>query len=605
MKKIIFSLCLFSNLIFAEVMSNANVSLYKIDSNGTRQSVNIGTVQTNSSGSFQIPNVPVTQSGTGSDSDFYYEIEITKGTKSVSYPLANSQSATKDINVSKESTFAKEILSNVTEKNANNKFVPPSESVINALTTAVRKDVNNLSGKISLPSMDSNNSKISMAHGLTSLGGEIEIVQLASLFNSLYYGLNPSTSTTNDYAAYLTRVTKRACQKNKAGDANPMPYAVAQLLATKEKSSTTYTITQITSAFTSVLPVSVTAEQMASAYKNLLSSIDTKISTGSFGLTDVEKILALTKRGLNSSTITASTSLKADQAVALIYAMYDQNNSSGTGSCKMTSSFLTKIVSTFASSTLKDSAHISNFEIYNNSGFGCNGANQGHFVANVTAFHPSDSNATSVTITTTKTGDLNSTTSSTTLLPNVTSSGTTYQSNTTGVCVTLSQDINYTITANFSGSTTATQTVSRIHLTIPESSNTYNDANVSSNSASPTDTNGTTRPLFTWDDPTTVKSSITGAPTKSKIAYTYEFAHIDKTDSPVSPLSSCSKDETHVLHRTNSFIPSVDCDKSACATAASKTLSNIACRINIQTYLLDEYGNPLGQAAGNFTYFQP
>jgi hypothetical protein len=50
----------------------------------------------------------------------------------------------------------------------------------------------------------------------------------------------------------------------------------------------------------------------------------------------------------------------------------------------------------------------------------------------------------------------------------------------------------------------------------------------------------------------------------------------------------------------NYFIADIDCDTAACATTSGAPESSLACRTNIQTFLVDENDRFLGQAAGNF-----
>lgn len=87
------------------------------------------------------------------------------------------------------------------------------------------------------------------------------------------------------------------------------------------------------------------------------------------------------------------------------------------------------------------------------------------------------------------------------------------------------------------------------------------------------------------------------------VKYTYEFAHVDTSAVQVSPASQCAQVSSGALYSVDSFNPTADCDVAACAASLGVSASNISCRMNIQSYLVDKNDKILGQAAGHFRFF--
>jgi hypothetical protein len=195
--------------------------------------------------------------------------------------------------------------------------------------------------------------------------------------------------------------------------------------------------------------------------------------------------------------------------------------------------------------------------------------------------------------------------------------GNRYVSNTDGVCVALGAAVTYTITINFSDGSTATRNVERLHPRIPEA-----DSRVlvdgafvpgSGDSSSPTVVD-TARPLYQWTSPADMKTAIINdaantavssdlAASAARVKYTYEFSHVDLTATPVSPAPACASVSSGRLYAVDSFIPTVDCDVATCATALGIDASDVACRMNIQSFYVDRRDKILGQAAGHFRFF--
>ena len=173
--------------------------------------------------------------------------------------------------------------------------------------------------------------------------------------------------------------------------------------------------------------------------------------------------------------------------------------------------------------------------------------------------------------------------------------------------MTLPSDVSYTITVDLQGATDITETVTAEHRSVPE-------ANISFVDTDGTETqlqNGQVavtnakRPIFKWSPApgTPSETVITDAPEGSQVKFIFELSYVDTSSQQQSPLnnSACPTGGSgNKLLDRNYFVADTDCDIPTCATASGISESNIACRTNIQTYLVDENDRFLGQAAGNF-----
>jgi hypothetical protein len=344
---------------------------------------------------------------------------------------------------------------------------------------------------------------------------------------------------------------------------------------------------------------------------------DTSQAIASTALTSVtindDKQMALyVLRGLNSSTFTSTTALDADQALAFIQYL-------GSAPCVFSFNLdLFAFIADLLDRNALRTAAISQSNIYHNSGFGCDeGAGKGHFVANIKIYRKNKT-VDSVVISSSDTdGTVLGGDGEETLTFQSSGLFETYNSNTNGICVNLGKGVDYTLTVTFSDATTVTGTVSRNHPRIPEaSSNVYvGDVFISGSSdgANPTVV-PETRPLYQWTSPAAMLTAIINdasntaistnlASSDVQVKYTYEFAHVDTLNTPVAPAPQCASVSSGVLYSVDSFIPTEDCDIEACAAALTVDSSQIACRMNIQSYLVDRNDKILGQAAGHFRFF--
>jgi hypothetical protein len=90
------------------------VTLVKIEADGTETTVE--TTSTDAAGEYSIAEVPVCETSTGNDDDFYYEVRVSTGELEIAAPVCPSGDAEEvTANVSPESTVAATIISDVVE----------------------------------------------------------------------------------------------------------------------------------------------------------------------------------------------------------------------------------------------------------------------------------------------------------------------------------------------------------------------------------------------------------------------------------------------------------------------------------------------------------
>lgn len=578
------------------VVANATVAMFKIFPDGSSSQVDIGTITTDAQGNYTVPNVPVPDTGAGASDNFYYEVRVSSDTLDIRAPAAPSADAT--IDVSPESNLAARILSDVVDVPGQSTKPTPSGDVIEAVRTLVKQDASNLDDSITIPQpLTAKEDEIILtAGGIAAAGGNAEKMYKAVQFESEYLGLKSDSSTTAAQAgAYMRRVIRESCDQP-ASDF--MPSAVADAMGQAMLDGATYTPTQIVNAYNdAVTGQAVVVADALSAFASQISTVDSNYSAAvaeASAFNANAQLGMYTRRSLRGNALSVDTKLDPDQALAFLQSIPGSGNY-----CSLSAANLSAIVGGLTSTPGLTRPALVHIEIFHDSGFGCNeGSGEGHFRAIVDAYGPAV-NIDSVTITSSDTSSLDGDGEVSLNLE-----GNRYVMADNGVCVTLNQAVTYTVTANFSDSTTATTTVTRNHPRVPEASTTVTVAEL----ASSTDVNNPTvvtraRPLYKWESPAEKLATITGAPTGSVVKYTYEFSHIDVTDTPVAPIPGCASVSGNAFYAVNSFIPTVDCDPAACASAAGKVQANIRCRMNIQTFLIDPYDGILGKAAGHFPIF--
>lgn len=594
-------------------LPNATVNLYRISGGGTASAqIDIGTVTTDASGDYTISEVTESPEGSGQDSDFYYEVRITKGDLTLVSPVSPQADTT--VNVSPETDLAAKILSDVLEVPSDDTPPVPSASLIESTRELVIQNAGDLIGgdKIGLPSAvgASNQDEIlAAANGIAAGGGNAEKAFKAASFESEYYALSAQgvNASSAEVSGYLSRLVSEGC--NQSGQ-NNFPQPVAELMAERFKTGTTVTVSAIIAAYNNHFTgTPLVSDTVIAEYDSMLTNIGNNQGTAANTVSDISNndLLGLmAKRDLDAAGFSGDSALTMDQAAAFIQVLGGTN-------CALEGQL---DLYGFIGELLGDSGfavpRISGFEIYHNSGFGCNeGSGDGHFVADV-GVYSGGKTLTSVVVNSTDTNALGGDGTET-----LTAQGNRFVSNTNGVCVALGTAVTYTITANFNDGSSATRQVERNHPRIPEaSSQVLVDGafvNGADNGGSPTVVDSP-RPLYQWTSPADMETAIANdsantavseslAASSARVKYTYEFSHVDLTGSPISPASQCDSVPSGRLYSVDSFIPTVDCDVSACATALGINASDVGCRINIQSFYVDRQDKLLGQAAGHFRFF--
>lgn len=600
-------------------LSNATVTLYKVfaDESTPDLQVDIGTVTTDSNGNYSISDLEPVPESTGESTDFYYEVRISKGDLELKAPVAAKADST--INISPETDLAAKILSDVVDVPGVDNPPLPSNSLVEATRELILGEAAKLANDnaIRIPSalaIDFEDNSLAAANGIAANGGNAEKLFKAASFDAEYLALTSNASTTDMQATgYINRVVREGCNQ---ADGDYLPKPVAEAFGAYFNAGSTLTPAEIVTAYNANfsgpdLEVATIITDFAALISEAAQAVGGTAVT-STTIDDGSQMALYVLRDLDSATLSANTELDADQALALI-----QYLNSSPCEFSVNLDLFGFIADLLGENSLRASA-IAQSNIYHNSGFGCNeGDGKGHFVADIKVY----TNGKTVTSVVIESSDTDGTVlggdGEETLALQSSSMFESYSSNTNGVCVNLGTDVDYTLTVTFSDASTVVGTVNRNHPRIPEaSSNVYvGDTFVtgSGNSSSPTVV-PETRPLFQWTSPADMLTAIVDDASNAAVSadlasgdiqvkYTYEFSHVDTLASPVGPAPQCASVSSGALYSVDSFIPTEDCDINACATALSVGASQIACRVNIQSYLVDRNDKILGQAAGHFRYF--
>lgn len=572
-------------------MASATVTLWKISPDGTVTQVDIGTVTTDSTGAFTIPSAAIPATGTGAATDYYYEVRITDGTNTVKYPLAPKADMT--IAASPDTTLAATMLADVVN-NPNSAGNPtPTAETINLSATLVSSNVTDLTGKTTLPTASGTTATVlAAANGMATAGGNAEAEYKALQFGSEYAGFKTDLTAADAtaVAGYIMRIAKESCGTQN----NPMTILAAEALATALKAGTTYTATEVLTAYNAIANPQAATSRITD-YGTTITGIDTATT-----LTDLQLTALLTRRSI--TTVDASTALTPDQALSMLLYL-----GSATGNlCQNNALATARMVAALTGSSLFASPAIMNYEIYNTATGGCSAPNTSFAADDVQIFIPKTSTLSATGVTVSATG-FNGNAPYTLTLEND-------RYRTTGtspvVCVTAGTSLAYTITATLSDASTLTKMVTRQHNIVPEPALLQmNGGNVSQDQAAPTFSTDK-RPIFNWTPATDLYTQITTPPAGSQVKYTYEFAHyIKDSGGPINPpTTACPGANTggaHKLYTVNNFIPASDCQPTTCATAQSVAASQVECRMYINAWLVDQNDKLLGQAAGTFRYFCP
>lgn len=594
---------------------DADVTLFKIFPDGVEEQVDIGTVITDEAGAYSIPDVSVPTTGTGSAEDFYYEVRVSDGGDiDVRAPAAPAADAT--VNVNPETNLAAKILSDVAEVPGTTDLPTPSGAAIEAMRELVDEDASMLrgDGAINVPDATASGAAdvLTSANGIASAGGDAEKLYKAVQFEAealdVANAITAGTASAEDAGAYIKRVTREGC--NQIASGNPMPAAAALALGEAALAETTFTPQEVVDAYNANNGVDPNADVVladkVTQFAELLTGVEDKFDA-SVGapedLDDNSQVVLYTQRDLSGADFAADTPLAPDQAAAFLQSLPLDDTNPGSDVCSFGNNVdVTGIVAELTGAADLAQPAIADVQIYHDMGFGCTAGDPptlGHFRAEVDVYAPGVA-VESVTVDSTEATALGGD-GTEALSPQ----GNRWMSNTDGVCVNLGQDVTYTITATLSAGDPVTTTVTRNHPLVPEASTTVNGSPTSNDANNP-DVFIVSRPVYTWESPEDMLASIPDAPAGSAVKYTYEFSHVAITGSPSGPLAGCNAVNSGgslAMYSVDSFIPTVDCDIAACAVSSGEAESNIVCRLNIQTFLVDEYDRLLGQAAGHFPVY--
>ena len=599
-----------------QALPGATVTLYKVFGEGAAEAqVDIGTVTTDSSGDFSIANLAPVPDADSSATDFYYEVRIAKDTLELRSPSAPGVDS--EVNVSPESDLAAKILSDVVAVPGESEPPIPSSETIEAMRELVIQNAGDLidDGSIDIPTAVGSAGDevvVATANGVASNGGNSEKMFKTASFESEYSALVSASDTTDaDAAGYIQRVTREGCGQE-SGDY--MPQTIADALgAFFNSTDNTVTPTEIVAAYnTNFGGADLVAATVVSNFAGVMSNVEDNLvadADEATDMTDDEQLALFTMREMAPDEFAVDTELKIDQAMAFIQTLVGGVNNV----CQTDPQLdLFGFIGDLIGNTAIKLPIVANVELYHNSGFGCNeGSGEGHFYARVSVYEGLKT-VSSVVVTSSDSSALGGDGTETLALD-----GGAYVSNTNAICVALGTSVTYTVTATFSDTTTVTKEVVRNHPRIPEASSMVlvdgSFVSGADNSATPTVVT-TTRPLYQWTSPSSMLTSIVNdasntavttdlAASSAVVKYTYEFSHVDTGSAPVSPASSCPQVSADMLYSVDSFMPTEDCDVSACATALGVDVANIACRMNIQSYYVNENDSILGQAAGHFRFF--
>ncbi len=599
-------------------LPNATVELVKVFGGGLpAEPVDIGTVTTDDTGAYTLPAVEKVPDSDGSSESFYYEIHVTKGDLTLKTPIA----ATTDVeaNISPETDLAAKILSDVVDVPGVDNPPLPDNTMVEAVRELVLSEAATLTDDEAIiipsataPGFDANS--LAAANGLAANGGNAEKLFKAASFSAEEMALTNNDDTTDeDATGYINRVIREGCNQSRE---DYLPQPIAEAFGEHFNADNTLTPQQIVTAYNNHFTgTPVVLNTVVQNFKAMLTDVSEKLAASAVvsDQIDANKQLALyTMRSLDAEVFSSTTPLDADQALAFIQTL-------GAQQCRFTPQLdLFGFIAELLEKPALAQPAIAFAEIYHNSGFGCNeGSGKGHFMATVKVSRKNKT-INSVTITSNDSdttvlgGDATETLS-------FRSNGLfdTYESNTNNICINLGTDVTYTVTANFSDSTSVSTTVDRNHPRIPEaSSQVYVEDTFqpgSGDSANPTVVT-VSRPLYQWTSPemlfemiandaenTAIKDALLAG--DFAVKYTYEFAHVDTGAVQVSPAQQCAQVSSGALYSVDSFNPTEDCDVTACATALGVDPSRISCRMNIQSYLVDKNDKVLGQAAGHFRFF--
>jgi hypothetical protein len=596
-------------------LPNATVKLYKISADGTETQVTGVTATTDTAGNYTLTNVPDAVTGTGSATDFYYEVRASSGGLDISAPVAPTADTT--VNLSPESKIAAAMLSAVSNvPGVTSAAVLPAGNAIDLLRDIVFTNISQMSS-FSLPSMAAGDeSKVAIAaEAVSANNGNADKLMEAydSLKEALYLDQNRPVVSEARIASYLERAVQSSCNYQQAAK---LPQAAATALAGAFKAGTTFTLGQIANAYNhNGGNPAIDANGIVTAFSGVLNVLNTAL-TSSTDIPDAALGGIYISRGTLSS-LSSSSSLEADQALLLLQAIAPSNQQ-----CQVPLNYLGIAAELTGNTALTTTPSFDDIEVYHQR-LQC--GNNGSLEARVKLYLPQATTVSGVTISANGLkdqfgADLTSALSLT--IDNFPSAGTSnwiLSGGPTQACLVFGQTYTFTITADLSTGPITT-TVTRTPVDVPEAQITlmakdYSETSVvfSQNSTGQPDNPiklsaslSTERPVFKWSPaPGEDAAAAINAPAGTQIKYLYDVSHFDITHGGPEnrDLVNCPvvQNIDGKFFDKDYILSPIDCDVDRC-NAAEPDVPHV-CRIHVQTVLVDENNRILGWSAGADLYY--
>lgn len=609
-------------------LPSATVTLFQINGDGTESQVDIGTVTTDDSGNYTIDEVPVASSGAGTSDDFYYEVRVTSGDLTVTAPTAPTTDTT--VNVSPETHLAALMLTDV--QDVEGEALPRPGAIEDLRELTLDEVGTDLADSVELPSLTAGDMQVVAATAIASNGGNAEkgLTTFEAEKEFLLLDVADTEAAVDDVGAYLETIGKEACNFNEEFN---LPETARDALADAFINDETVTPEALVATYNDNNgndPDATTADAVAD-FDEILDNVDTAISDGS-PIASGDQLGLFFKRDLTDDLFDSSTELQIDQAMAFTQQLLPTP-------CEAGAFDVVSFVSDLTGSATVSAPSIVDKQIYNDNMVSCLGGT-GHLVVEIQVYATGGVTVNGVTLTDDGTKSL---TRESTNGPfsrwrrNVQQGDNDFS--TSFDCVPLPSDPEYTIAVDLEGASDISEMVTAHHRLVPEASISFLDADgnetpLENNQVTPTDSR---RPIFKWSPaPGTPDSSvITDSPEGSELKFTFELSHVIPQATLNSwfgsgnvnegPLSNCTiGGSDQRLMDQNYFIADSDCDLVACLAIlqSSPTItfpnnsnqqvtkntseiqeSDIVCRTNIGTFLVDENDRQLGSAAGNSRYY--
>lgn len=584
-------------------LPSATVTLYKIFANGTEEAVSGVTATTDASGSYTLENVPAAVTGTGASTDFYYEVRATSGSLEVRAPTAPIADTT--VNLSPETKIAAVMLTDVAKvPNVSAASVIPTESSIERMRDMVFANISGMKSFTPPSTATTNESNMVIAAtAVASSNGNSEKMLRAyeAQKEELYLQQNRTSASTTSIAGYLDRVTKAACNFNSN---TKLPQVASSALAQAFKSEQSFTLDKIVTAFNNNnTSPDTTVTNAISAISSVLDNLNTAFTNK----TDISgtALLGLYVNRDDLATISSSTTMQPDQALAMVQAMLPSNQQ-----CQGGVDYVGFVGELVGDTSLASTPSFADIELYHQR-LQCP---QGSLRARIQLYLPQGITANSMSVTADKTltNPLGNTVTTVQLVESAPGSNIWEENRTSSdeqTCLSFGETYTFTITAALTGAGNISTTMSRTIVDLPEAQISLITPDYAVNqfqTGQPDQPTHITaqRPMFKWlPAPGTPPSSLS-APAGSQIKYLYDITHFNRTTGGPEnrDFANCPGEQNNTRFYDKDYILSpIDCDVDRCNTALPD--AQHVCRLHVQTVLVDEYDRTLGWSAGADMYF--